>query len=311
MTFKTKFGLYEWLVMPFGLTNTPSTFIRLMNHVLRSLIGKCVVNIGKCVVVYFHDILVYSTCLDDHLLLVKSVLEILRKKTLFPNLGKCVFCSHEVTFLNFVVGSHGVKVDEEKMANTYNHVGSKKLPCVCKFYKRFVKDFNTIAAPLNEIMKKNLDLNWRRAKREVSKLSRKGSLKLQFLLCLIFQNLLSWIVCSCDGLETCQHYLVPKKFVIHSDHEALKNLRGKGCLGLDYIKELYDKDLYFSEPFDMFIHSAFHDFLRHDGFLFKGKKQYVLMSSTWQLLMNKVHKDGLMGHFGELKTFKILNDDFY
>ncbi|WZY99598.1 hypothetical protein YC2023_071927 [Brassica napus] len=157
--FKTKHGLYEWLVMSFGLTNAPSTFMRLMNHILRSFIGIFVV-------VYFDDILVYSKCLEDHIEHLKAVLDVLRKEKLYANLKKCTFCTDNLVFLGFVVSADGVKVDQGKIKaiqewpspTTVGEVRS--FHGLAGFYRRFVKDFSTLAAPLTEIIKKDVGFKW-------------------------------------------------------------------------------------------------------------------------------------------------------
>ena len=157
--FKTKFGLYEWLVMPFGLTNAPSTFMRLMNYVLRAFIGKFVV-------VYFDDILIYSKSVEEHMNHIRQVLDELRKEKLFANLEKCSFCTDHVVFLGFVVSGKGIQVDETKVKaikdwpTPVNVSQVRSFHGLAGFYRRFVRDFSTIAAPLNELTKKGVDFKW-------------------------------------------------------------------------------------------------------------------------------------------------------
>jgi hypothetical protein len=153
--FKTKFGLYEWLVMPFGLTNTPSTFMRLMNEVLHAFIGKFVV-------VYFDDILIYSMSIDEHIDHLRAVFNALRDAHLFGNLEKCTFCMDRVSFLGYVVTPQGIEVDHAEVEAIHGWPIPKNLSQVqsflvlAGFYHHFVKDFSTIAAPLNELTKKGV-----------------------------------------------------------------------------------------------------------------------------------------------------------
>jgi hypothetical protein len=158
-TFKTKFGLYEWLVMPFGLTIAPNTFMRLMNEILRTFIGKFMV-------VYFDDILIYSKSIDEHIDQLRAVFNALRDAHLFGNLEKCTFCTDQVSFLGYVVTPWRIEVDHANVKAIHDCPIPKYLSqvwnflCLTGFYHRFMKDFSTIAAPLNELIKKRVTFSW-------------------------------------------------------------------------------------------------------------------------------------------------------
>ncbi|XP_050875736.1 uncharacterized protein LOC127079398 [Lathyrus oleraceus] len=104
--------------------------------------------------------------LDDYCIHLKAVLQVLRYENLYVNLEKCVFCTDHVIFLGFIVSSKGVHVYEEKVKAIREWPPPKNVSEVrsfhglASFYRRFVKDFSTLAAPLNEIVKKDVGFKW-------------------------------------------------------------------------------------------------------------------------------------------------------
>ena len=150
--FKTREGLYEWLVMPFGLSNAPSTFMRAMNELLRRFIGKCVV-------VYFDDILIYSPSIELHLQHLREVLEVLRKEKFYAAVKKCSFMTDKVLFLGYVVSKDGILVDQSKVEAIKSWPMPRSLQEVrsfhglVSFYRRFIQNFSSIMAPITDCMK--------------------------------------------------------------------------------------------------------------------------------------------------------------
>lgn len=97
--------------MPFGLANT--------YWMLKPFISKFVD-------VYLNDILIYSTTLKDHLLHIEEVFYVLQENKLYiNNLKKCELFSNELQFLGFIVGEHGIRVDEKKVITIWNWPPSK------------------------------------------------------------------------------------------------------------------------------------------------------------------------------------------
>jgi len=156
--FRTHQGHYEWLVMPFGLSNAPATFQCLMNDVFKGLLRKFVL-------VFFDDILVYSPCWNSHLQHLERVLQLLLQHQLYAKFSKCSFGLQSVDYLGHSVSGNGVSMVPDKIKAVLEWpvpVNLKHLRGflgLTGYYRRFVRGYASIAAPLTQMLKKD-NFHW-------------------------------------------------------------------------------------------------------------------------------------------------------
>ena len=158
--FRTSSGqLFEFNQVPFGLCNAPATFSRLMDRVLAGLHWE------TCLF-YLDDIIVFSSTWEEHLARLRQVFERLRHVNLKLGADKCTFAAKEVNYLGHRVTEEGLLPDPSLLAAIRDIPPPKTATEVRSFlglagyYRRYVKGFAAIAAPLHALTRKDAVFHW-------------------------------------------------------------------------------------------------------------------------------------------------------
>ncbi|RDX71160.1 Retrovirus-related Pol polyprotein from transposon 17.6, partial [Mucuna pruriens] len=190
-------------------------------------------------------------------------------------------------------------------------------------YKHFVKKFSPIAAPLNEILKKNVEFDWKESQeRDFQALKD----RLTHAPILALPNFTKYFKLECNASNVgigdyflkCAHlnYSTYEKELYAlvralQEREFDEDVLSRRHVSLAMLKTSCLEDDDFKDTCELCVNSAKGGFFRHEGFLFKDKRFCIPRSSIRELLVRAAYEGGLMGHFGELNTFKTLNEHFY
>ena len=145
--------------MPFGLTNAPVAFIDLMHKVFQPYLDQFIV-------VFVDDILIYYQSEWEHKDHFRIILQLLRDHRLYAKFSKCEFWLIDVRFLRHVVSVSGVSVDPEKVEVVMSWERPKSVLEIRSFlglagyYRRFIKDFSRLAAPMMRLTRKEVKFDW-------------------------------------------------------------------------------------------------------------------------------------------------------
>jgi uncharacterized protein YqgQ len=163
--FQFEQGYYEFKVMPFGLTNAPATFQRLMDSILRDLIGDFVQ-------VYLDDIIIYSRTWEEHMEHIETIFQRLEKAGLKLGRDKCDFAQKEIDFLGHIVNREGIKPDPKKLELIQNWKPPtnkseiRSFVGLMSYYRQFIENFAVIATPLTSMQGEKKIFKWGKEQQE-------------------------------------------------------------------------------------------------------------------------------------------------